>query len=483
MIIPSLNFASAYFNVIMVILQTTIILCLGKGFLMSKKCFCFLLSFTLICSNLIASAIPEFYSDGVILIEPTTNTILYSKNMNETFYPASTTKILTALAIIEDLPLNTLITKTQDSVNSIPPDSSHIGLAVGDVYTALDGLYAVLLGSDNFVCHDLAIKDSGSIAAFADRMNSLAKSVGANSSHFVNPHGYHDEDHYTTPYDLSQIAKAAFAQPLLAKISGTATYTFPILNKNSTIPLKHSAPLFKEDSPYYNTHVTSAKTGYHTPAGRTLVAKASYNNIDLIGVVMRADAPYQFEDMNKLFEYGAENYSLSTSESGTYISNHSYSKEAEPFIKYALDNGWITNTTTNYTKSISKRDFITLLKKAIPAQYHASLNDMIHYDGNSIYKENLNLSKKEVAKIAFDFLTSLNLTDLPLQTTVTDLASTPTPYQDAISFCIATNILSTRDDTFLPDASVSYEEAIQIIYQLNGMITRYDSYMLSPISA
>ncbi|MEG0579604.1 MAG: D-alanyl-D-alanine carboxypeptidase, partial [Niameybacter sp.] len=129
--------------------------------------------------------------------------------MHSTFYPASTTKLLTSLLLVEDMQEGATITKSQDSLINVPSDSSHIGLKVGDSYSYTDGLHAILMGSDNFVSYDMSIFNASSINAFADKMNAKAKSLGANASHFVNPHGYHDPNHYTTPYDLALITSAA----------------------------------------------------------------------------------------------------------------------------------------------------------------------------------------------------------------------------------------------------------------------------------
>lgn len=448
---------------------------------MLKKTSYFVLTFILLSCSLFASTLPKFNADGVILIEPTTNTILYSKNGKERFYPASTTKILTALAILEDLSPNAFVTKSQDSIDSVPSDSSHIGLQVGDQYSVLDGLYAVLMASDNFVCHDLAIKDSGSIEAFADRMNHLALELGATSSHFVNPHGYHDENHYTTPYDLAQIARGAFNHPLLSKIASTPNYNVRIQNANSVIPITHTSMLLNKNSDYYNPHVISSKTGYHTPAGRTLVAKAVYDNIELIGIVMRTETPYQFEDMNALFEYGAANYSLSTSDNGQlYVDNHTYSEWAKPYVTYALDKGWITNTSKNYTTTINKRAFLNLLYSVLPNSYGLQLDRPTIDEEIAISKDHLTLTRQETAQILYNFLSKFNLTryNFPLEESILDLDSVPPSLQKAITFCTATHLMNVSEGYFNPNEGLTYEEALYTVYMLDQVISRYENYSL-----
>lgn len=449
--------------------------------MMSRKSLVFLCSILLFCNTISATPLPDISADGAILIEAKTNTILYSKNRNVSFFPASTTKVLTSLAIAQDLPMNQIIAKTQESVENVPTDSSQIGLKVGDRYTVLDGLHAVLMASDNFVSYDLAVADSGSISQFANKMNTLATSIGATQSNFVNPHGYHDLMHYTTPYSLSQITKVAFSNPIVKSIAGTYQYDFTELNTNRTIPLTHTAALLNPSSSYYNKHVVAAKTGYHTPAGRTLVAQAEYDHIKLIAVVMRTDAPLQFEDMNKLFKYGSENFSLEhTSETGeAYILNTTYSPWAKPYIERALTERWIPHTGRNYTLPITTREFVSLLTSSSTSQYLAIPQDLILYNGNSIYRENLPTTRKEIAQVIYEYLSKLELIPISHDITVTDIDHLSPKAQDAILFTIHTNLITPRNGTnFLPDAPVSYEEALCIVSKLNDIVERYHSYHL-----
>lgn len=277
-----------------------------------KKGITFILSFTLFVTPIMAKA-PEITAEGAILIEPKTNTILYTKNANQKLYPASMTKIMTALIIAEEMPCQSIITKSQDSITYVPSDSSSIGLQVGDSYTMLNGLHGLLLGSDNYIAHDLALAHSGSIAKFAQEMNTRAKSYGALHTHFTNPHGYHDPEHYTTPYDMAQIARVAFSNPLVLKIAGKVSAPFGCHNTHTILPLTNTSRLLKDETPYYNPHVVACKTGFHDDAQQTLVAKAVYDDLELIAVVMKTSTPNQYVDINRLFEYGAKNFSIQKS--------------------------------------------------------------------------------------------------------------------------------------------------------------------------
>ena len=447
---------------------------------MFRKLMSFVVSFSLIYSNLFATPLPELFSDGAILIEPTTNTVLFAKNANETFYPASTTKVLTSLILTEETNMNELVTKTQDAINNVPSDSSQIGLNVGDTYTSFDGLHAILMASDNFVCHDMALKNAGSISAFAKKMNEKAKLLGATSSNFVNPHGYHDENHYTTPFDLGQIARGAFANETLASIAGTVHYNFTEQTTGRVIPLTHTSALFDKSSTYYNEHVTSCKTGYHTPAKRTLVTKASYDDIELIAVVMRADAPKQYIDMNKLLTYGTENFKLVTDEAGNpQIKNISYSPWAESYIQSALEKGWIISSTRNYTEPVTKRELLTLLKTAVPTQYQGFFSNQILYNKPSIYRENLDITCKDAALICYNFLKELGFEDayIPTPLVISDLPDISAKYDKAINLLIRSGITPLDEKgAFNPDRTVSFQEAIYMAHQLIELLDRYDSY-------
>ncbi|MDF2878692.1 MAG: D-alanyl-D-alanine carboxypeptidase [Clostridia bacterium] len=451
---------------------------------MYKKHICFLCTLLSLCFAIDATPLPLIHADGAILLEPKTNTVLYAKNISKTFYPASTTKVLTSLILLEDMPLDTLITKTKTSVDKVPSDSSQIGISVGTQYTALEGLYAILLASDNYVSYDMAVKDAGSIEAFTAKMNQKARSLGAFSSHFMNPHGYHHPGHYTTPFDLSQIARAAFTMPLFTQIAGTKNHTFLTMNSANKMPINHTALLFDEKSPYYNSHVIGAKTGFHTPAKRTLIAKATYDNIELIGIVMRTDNPLQFEDMNALFEYGYQNYSLiENAPSLPSLINHSYSPWAKPYVDFAVDNNWLSDTAKNYTENITRREFITLLQKALPSHYESLLDSFIQYDGPSIYKENLPSSRKELALISYRFLSKLGLdsatiSDVP---SIKDIDTLSEIYQQAIVFNVKAGIMGEDHTAFNPDSLVTYEQAISVAYRLHDIIKRYDAFRLSAL--
>lgn len=222
--------------------------------------------------NVFATSMPEVSAEGAVLLETRTNTILYEKNGRMRLYPASITKILTGQIILDMLELSDTLIKSTEANLAVPLDSSHIGLLPGDKYTVEDGMNGLMIGSDNYIAYDMAIKASGSIDAFAKRMNEVAKESGAIDSNFTNPHGYHDPNHYTTPYDMSQIARSAFLNEELCKITIQPRSKVTMLNKNKDIIILNSNRLVKESTDYYNPNVVATKTGFHDDAKQTVAS-------------------------------------------------------------------------------------------------------------------------------------------------------------------------------------------------------------------
>ena len=316
-----------------------------------------------LCLSISIAASPTVSAQGAILIETKTNTILYEHNAYTKLYPASITKLMTALLITEQLPDGTKITKSQNSVDVVPHDSSNIGLQVGDTFDKTNALYGLLLGSDNYIAHDLALAHSGTIKKFAAQMNARAYMIGCQNTHFVNPHGYHDPNHYTTPYDMALIAKEAFSNPIVQKIAGTASYNFYIANKNSYLPITNSSRLLKSQTDYYNPHVVACKTGFHDDAGQTLVAKAVYADMELIAVVMNEKTPNQYIDVNNLFEYANANFSIT--DMGNYygLNNLTVPKWVQKSAAHGVKAGWL-NAAQDYNDTLYVEDLVIMLKKA-----------------------------------------------------------------------------------------------------------------------
>ena len=157
-------------------------------------------------------------ADGGILIDADSGTVLYGKNIHETYYPASITKILTAYIIIHHCDLDEIVTFTHSAVNTLEPGSSILGARVGDEMSVRDCLYALLLQSANEVANALAEHCSGSVEAFAELMNEEAKKLGCVDSNFANPSGLNNENHYTSAYDFALLTSYAMKNETFIKI-------------------------------------------------------------------------------------------------------------------------------------------------------------------------------------------------------------------------------------------------------------------------
>ncbi|MEI6350256.1 MAG: D-alanyl-D-alanine carboxypeptidase family protein [Verrucomicrobiota bacterium] len=232
---------------------------------------------------------------GATVIDAYTGTPLFEKDADGRFYPASSTKILTALLVIEegDLDREVVIEPRDTQV-----EPSAIGFKPGDRYTRREMLYGLMLKSANDIAQALARDNAGSIEAFAEKMTRRAQALGAVSSHFMNPHGLHNPQHYTTPHDLALIARAAMEQPLFRRIVGTLTHPW-ITSEGVTVELRNHNRLLG-----VFPGCTGLKTGYTVPAQQVLVSSALRNNREVISVVMHTDKPGIWEDSKHLLTYG-----------------------------------------------------------------------------------------------------------------------------------------------------------------------------------
>ncbi|MGQ9497359.1 MAG: D-alanyl-D-alanine carboxypeptidase family protein [Desulfotomaculales bacterium] len=248
-----------------------------------------------------AAAPPPVVAGAAILMEADTGQVLYAKNPDASMYPASTTKILTALVVLERCDL--------DEEVRVPPgftgvDGSAVYLREGEVFTVRDLLYALLIHSANDAAVILAEHVAGSVDAFAGLMNKKAASTGARHSHFVNPNGLPDENHYTTARDLALIARAAMRHPAFREIVAT---------KNYVLPEREDPEAFRH---LWNTNkllwryegANGIKTGYTTQAQQCLVASARREGRELIAVVLGSAGNNVWTDATALLDYGFDGF-------------------------------------------------------------------------------------------------------------------------------------------------------------------------------
>lgn len=292
---------------------------------------------------------PVVGAESAILIEAQTGTILYAKNIHQQEYPASTTKILTTLIATERCQMDEIVSFSHDAVFDTPRDSSHIAMDVGQELTMEQCLNAILIRSANEVSFAVAehITGTSDWSVFADIMNQRAAELGCLNSHFVNPNGLPDENHYTTAYDLAMIGRAFFANEMLCKISLARRMEFPATDKLPKGKLEVSHMQIIPGGTYAYEYLVGCKTGYTDDARSCLVSCAEKNGLRLICVVMRDEAPYQYEDTIALYEYGFANFeriNVSQSETkynidntGLFYSGNDIFGSSQPFLSLDKD--------------------------------------------------------------------------------------------------------------------------------------------------
>lgn len=246
---------------------------------------------------------PQIASEGAVLLDASTGTFLYEKNADTRFYPASITKLMTALLVAERCQLTDTVTFSETATTNLESGAVSLGLTAGDQLTVEQCLYALLLKSANEVGNALAEHVAGSVSAFAGLMNEKARALGCTNTNFTNPHGLNDSNHYTTPKDMAKIARAAMDNEIVRKAAGTLSYELPATKKSGarTITMGHKM-LYPTDSRYYEG-IIGGKTGYTSLAGNTLVTAVEKDGIRLIAVVMKSKSTH-YEDTRKLLDYG-----------------------------------------------------------------------------------------------------------------------------------------------------------------------------------
>lgn len=220
-----------------------------------------------------------------IVMELNSHRVLHEMNSTDKKYMASTTKILTAIVIIENTDLNSIVTITKETVGV---EGSSIYLEEGEKLSVQDLLYGLMLRSGNDCAETLAVYCSGSIDEFALLMNKTAKKIGAINSNFVNPHGLHDDNHYTTAYDLALISCYAMKNEKFREIVGKKSVIIPHTKREYSRKLINKNKLLAELN-----GANGIKTGYTKKAGRCLVSSCMRNGMELICVVLNCQPMFE----------------------------------------------------------------------------------------------------------------------------------------------------------------------------------------------
>ena len=256
----------------------------------------------------------NLYSTAVIAIDANSELIFYEKNKDKKMYPASTTKILTSIIIIENCNLDEKIVISESSISSIPEGYQIANLVPGEEISIKDLLTIFLVYSANDCGYVLADYYAGSIEAFSEIMNQTAEKIGCKNSHFVNPSGIHNINHYSTAYDLSLIAKYCMKNDIFKSIVSMPKCTIPATNKSENREYSNTNELLNKNSKFYVEDCLGIKTGYTKDSGNCLISCFFKNNIETICVVLGApniDNNYssRFIDSINLYNFVYSNYS------------------------------------------------------------------------------------------------------------------------------------------------------------------------------
>lgn len=247
-------------------------------------------------------------AEGAIVMDADSGAVLYGKNIHTAYFPASITKILTALIVIENCDLDDVVTYSHNAVYNVEAGSSSAGLDEGDQLTVRDSLYAMLLKSANEAANALAEHTAGSIEAFSAMMNAKAVSLGCTDSHFNNPSGLNDPEHYTSAHDMALIAQAAFQNETFVEIDSTLYYDIPPTKRNPEgIRVYPGHRMLKKNMSQYYPGIIGGKTGYTSLAGNTLVTCAERDGMKLIAVVLNGHQTH-YTDTKTLLDFGFRNF-------------------------------------------------------------------------------------------------------------------------------------------------------------------------------
>ena len=296
---------------------------------------------------------PAIGAQSAILMDANTGAILYAKNIHEKLYPASITKLLSTYVALQECELDEMVTFSEDAVYSINWwEDANMGVYAGSSLKLEEVLYGILVGSANEAAYAVAEHVSGNLEAFSSLMNKTAKELGCLNSNFITPNGIHDENHYTTAYDMALIAKAFFSNETLTKMSSTTRFDVPVTEHQTREGLILTAKSqLLPGKPYAYEPLVGTKTGYTDQARQTLVSCAEKNGLKLICVILKEESPAQFTDTIELFNYGFDNFDAVTLDN---VNN-----------EYAIDNHFFTTDidllgNSKTILSLNKEDYIVL---------------------------------------------------------------------------------------------------------------------------
>jgi len=354
---------------------------------------------------------PSIQPEAACLMDADSGAILYGKNMDNTYYPASITKVMTCLLAAEHCALDETVTFSNEAVFGIDKGSSNVGMDVGQSITLEEALYCIMLASANEVASAVAEHVAGSVEEFAVMMNEKAVSLGCEHTHFENANGLPNENHYTTPHDMALIAKAFNANETLRHIAGTVNYEIKATaTQPDTFTISNHHKMYSNKE-YAYEFITWGKTGYTMAAGSTLVTCAKKGGLNLICVVMKGDNPSHYTDTIKLLDYGFDNFKKIT------VADYEKAYDIGSADFFKTDSSVFGNS--NNILSIDPTDQMTIPidlpfnELTSDIQYTDDLMNVIaivrySYEGNYIGYARINVADSNVTTFAFGAPVSSN---------------------------------------------------------------------------
>ena len=279
-----------------------------------------ILSFLFIPNVFANTPAPEITSPAAILVDDYTGTVIYEKNVDQKMFPASTTKIMTAILAIENCNLSDEATASYDAIMTVPSGYSIGDIKVGETLTVEQLLQVLMVHSANDAANVLGEHVGGSIESFASMMNTKATEIGCKNTHFVNPSGKHDDDHYTTARDLSTIMQYCMKNPTFKKLSSLRECSLPATQFSPQRDFKTTVERLipnnsDKKSNYYYPYAIAGKTGFTTEAQNCLVSVSKKDNLELTCVILGAGKTEdgysaRFIETKDIFNYGFDNYKI-----------------------------------------------------------------------------------------------------------------------------------------------------------------------------
>ena len=254
---------------------------------------------------------PDITSTAAVIMEDSTNTTLYAKNMEQVLYPGATVKVMTTLLALENTQLSDQVTMTATGVSGVTDGGANISAQIDEVFTVEQCLYAIMLASANDVALQLAEHIGGSVDGFVQMMNARATELGCTNTVFTNPTGLPDENQHTTAHDMALIMKAAADNESFQTIASTTSYTIPATNVSGgeRVLTNNFSMLTNTNAAYYQ-YCTGGREGYTEASGSTLVCSAQKNGITLIAVVLQGTSGTTATEAASLLNYGFDNFNM-----------------------------------------------------------------------------------------------------------------------------------------------------------------------------